>query len=98
MAYYVDMRLSDVNSGNSVVLKNMCLESKVASYLKNLGVVPGTVMKILLNSINGVVIFVRNGKIAIDRDVAKALEVNLLWREDAPVAMDARAAGMTRRT
>lgn len=70
--------LSDVNKGTNVVLKCINAEGKIEQYLKNLGLVPGTTMQIMLNTINGTVVLVRNGKIALGRDISKILEVDVI--------------------
>ena len=78
MTYIKSMLLSESKKGTKVMLKKMNIEKKLEEHLKNLGLIPGTHMDILLNTINGTVLLVREGKLALGREVSAAMEVELV--------------------
>lgn len=78
MSYNNSMRLSESKKGSKVILKKINIEEKLESHLKNLGLVIGTTMVILLNTVNGTIVLVRDGKLALGREVSEALEVDIV--------------------
>ena len=81
MTYANSMRLSSLKKGDKVVLRKLEVAENVASHLMNLGLVPGTIMDILLRNFNGTIVMAKNGKFALGREIADALEVDVIHEQ-----------------
>jgi Fe2+ transport system protein FeoA len=81
MSHNKTMRLSDSKKGFKVILKKISIEKKLEEHLKNLGLVPGTTMDIFLNTSNGTVVIVRDGKLALGKEISECLEVDVIHEQ-----------------